>query len=114
MDGNFRNAVVNMPQSRDRLENGRSKNDEVSRRMWKAVETSSGEIGMGKAEGERRKGRSREETRRERQEKKTEKREDNGSEESSRRIGDLGWGGGSSKIRGGSKEDGAQEISLMD
>ena len=82
--------MASMPQSRDRLENGRSENDEVSRRMWGAVETSLGEIRMGKAEGERSKRRSREETRGKRQEKETEKREDNGSEESDRRIGYLG------------------------
>ena len=58
--------------------------------MCKAVETSSGEIGMGKAEGEGSKRRSREETRRERQEKETEKREDDGSKESGGRMGDLG------------------------
>jgi len=34
--------------------------------MWEVVETSSGEIGMGKAEGGRSKGRSREEMRGER------------------------------------------------
>ena len=59
-------------------------------RMWKAVETSSGEIGMGKAEEEGSKERSREETRGKRQEKETEKREDDRSKESGGRMGDLG------------------------
>jgi len=58
--------------------------------MWETVETSAGKIRMEKAEGGRSKGRSREETRRERQEKETEKRKDDGSEESSGRVGDLG------------------------
>jgi len=90
VNSDIRDTVVSMPQPRDRLENKRGENDEVSRRMQETVETSAGEIRMGKAEGGRSKGRSREETRRERQEKKIEKRKDNGSEESSRRMGDLG------------------------
>ena len=58
--------------------------------MWEAVETSAGEVRMEKAEEKGSKGRSREEMRGERQEKETEKREDNGSKESGRRMGDLG------------------------
>ena len=58
--------MASVPQSRDRLEDGRSKDDKMSRGMWKAVEASSGEIGMGKVEGRRRKGRSGKETRRKR------------------------------------------------
>jgi len=71
--------MVNTPQSRDRLENRRGENDEMSRRMWKVVEASSGKVGMGKAEGGRSKGRSRKEMRRKRKEKETEKRKNNGS-----------------------------------
>ena len=66
MDSDFRDAVASMPQSRDRLGNRRSEDDEVPRGMWKAVEASSGEIMMGKAEGGRRKRRSREKARKER------------------------------------------------
>jgi len=65
------------------LEDGRSKNDEVPRGVWQTVETNTGKVGIGKAEGGGSKGRSREETRRERQEKKTEKRRNDGSEEGS-------------------------------
>ena len=90
MDSNIRDTMVSMLQPRDRLENGRSKNNEVPGGMREIVETSTGQIRMGKAEEGRSKERSREETRRERQEKKTEKREDNESDESSRRVGDLG------------------------
>jgi len=72
------------------LENRRSENDKVSRRMWEVVEISSGEIRIRKAEEGRSKRRNREETREERQKKETEKREDDGSKESGRRIGDLG------------------------
>ena len=37
------------------MENGGGENDKVSRRMWKAVETSIGEVGVGKAERRRKK-----------------------------------------------------------
>ena len=90
MDSDIRDAMVSMLQSRDRLENGRGENDKMSGRMQETVETSAGEIRMGKAEGERSKGRSREGMREERLKKETAKREDDGSEESSRRVGDLG------------------------
>jgi len=43
-----------MPQSGNRLENKRSQDDEVSRRMWKAVETKAEEIRI--AETERKRG----------------------------------------------------------
>jgi len=58
--------------------------------MWETVETSLGEIRMGKAEGGESKKRGREETRGERQEKEAEKRENSGSKESGGRMGDLG------------------------
>ena len=58
--------MASVLQSRDRLEDGRSKDDKMSRGMWIAVEASSGEIGMGKVEGRRRKGKSGKETRRKR------------------------------------------------
>ena len=48
------------------MEDGRSEDDKVPRGICKVVDASSGEIGIGKAEGRRRKGRSREEMRRER------------------------------------------------
>ena len=59
MDSNFGNAVASMLQSRNRLENWRSENDEVPREMWKAVETSTGEVRMGETKGGRSEGRSR-------------------------------------------------------
>ena len=34
MDSDFGDAIASMPQSRNRLEDGRSKDDEVSREMW--------------------------------------------------------------------------------
>jgi len=57
--------------------------------MWEIVETSTREIRVGKAEGGRSKRRSREKEGREREE-ETEKGKDNGGEESSREIGNMG------------------------
>ena len=54
MEHNFGNAIASLPQSWDWLENRRSKDDKVSRRMWKAVETKVEEVRMVEAE-ERRK-----------------------------------------------------------
>jgi len=55
-----------MPQSINRLENRKSKNDKVSRRVWKAVETSAREVGLGETEG----GRRREEKKKRKKQKK--------------------------------------------
>ena len=63
MDGNFEDAVTSIPQSRNKLENRRDENDKVPRGMWKAVETSTREVGVGKAKGGRSNGRSWEEER---------------------------------------------------
>jgi len=73
VNSNIRDAIVSMPQPRDRLENRRDENNEMSRRMWKTVETSTREVRMGKAEGRRSKERSRKEMRRKGQEKETKK-----------------------------------------
>ena len=61
----------------------------MSRRICEAVETSSGKIGIGKAEGGRSKGRSRRETR-EKEKEKVEERKNSRDQESSRGVGDLG------------------------
>ena len=60
----------------------------MSGEVWKAVEASTGKIGMGKAERERGKRRSRKKERRKGEE-KTEKRKDCGSKESSRGMGNM-------------------------
>jgi len=57
--------------------------------MWKAVETSTREVGLEKTEGGGSKAGSRKETRGKR-EKETEERENGRGQESGRRIGDLG------------------------
>ena len=90
MNGNSRDAVASTLQSRDRLKNRRSKNDEVSRGMWKAVEASSGEVGMGKTNGGKSKRKSRKKTRRKEKEEEVEKRKDSGSEENSRGVENMG------------------------
>jgi len=66
---------------------------------------------MGEAESRRSKGGGREKERRKKEKEETEKGEDNGSKESSRRVGNMGRGRGSSKVRSGSKEVGAREVS---
>ena len=48
VESNFGNAIVSTLQFRDWLENRGDKDDEVSRRMWKAVEAKAREIGMEK------------------------------------------------------------------
>jgi len=73
MDSDFGNAVINTSQSRNRLEDRRSKNDEVPREMQKTVEANTGKVGMAEAEIGRNKRRSRKEMRRERKEKKQKK-----------------------------------------
>ena len=67
-----------------------SEDDEVSREMWQAVETSTRKIRMGKSEERRSKGRSRKEERGKRQEKEIEKEKDDRGKESGRRMEDLG------------------------
>ena len=56
--------------------------------MWEAVETGAREIGVGKAEGRRGKGGSREKERR--KEEKTVETENNRSKKSSGGVGDMG------------------------
>ena len=54
MNGNFRNAMVNMPQPRNRLKDRRGKDDKMSRGVWKIVEVNTRKIRV--AETERRRG----------------------------------------------------------
>jgi len=58
--------------------------------MWKAVETSTGEVRMGETKERGSQGRSREKERGEGKEEETEERKDSGSKESSRGVGDMG------------------------
>ena len=87
MDSDFRNAIVSIPQFRNRLEDRR---------------------------GEKSKGRSRKEIREERTGKKGEKRKNNRGQESSRRVGNLEWRRGGSKIWGRDKEASPRKVPLID
>ena len=59
MDGDLGDVVASMSQPRNRLENRGGENDEMLRGVWKAVETSTGEVRMGETKG----GRSKKESR---------------------------------------------------
>jgi len=48
-----------LAQSQNQLENRRSENNKMSRRVWKTVEASTRKIGMGKIKGRRSKRRER-------------------------------------------------------
>ena len=61
VDGDLGDTVASTSQPRNRLENRGDENDKISRGVWKAVETSTGEIGIGETKGERSKRRSRKE-----------------------------------------------------
>ena len=56
MEGDFGDAIVSTPQSRDRLENRGGQDDKMSRRVWEAVKASIREVGMGKTRGRKSKG----------------------------------------------------------
>jgi len=62
----------------------------VSGGVWKAVETSTGKVGMEEVKGRREKGRSWKKEGRKGEEEDKKKGEDDGNEESSRRMGDMG------------------------
>jgi len=80
------------------LENRRGEDDEVSGGMWKAVEASIREIGMGKTEGRRSKGGRRKEKGGKREEEETEKGKNSGSKKSSGGMGNMERGRGSGKV----------------
>ena len=94
MGCNFGNAMACSSQSWDWLENEKSEDDEVSRRVWKVVETKAEKNGVAKTK------RRRKEIRRERSEeegrkknKKTKEGENNRDKKGRRRMEDLEWGG---------------------
>ena len=82
--------MASIPQSRNRLENRRGEDDKVPRGMWEAVETSTREVGVGKAKERRSEERSREKERRKKEEEEAEKGKDNRDKESSRGMRDMG------------------------
>ena len=53
MEYNLRNAMACLPQSWNWLENGRSKDDEMSGGMWKAMETKAEKVRIAEVEKRR-------------------------------------------------------------
>ena len=72
------------------MEDGRSKDDKMLGRVWKAVEDDIGKIGVAETKGGRSKGGGRKIIGRRRKEEEVEERKDSESKENSRRVGDLG------------------------
>ena len=72
------------------MENRGGQDDEMSRRVWEAVEASIREVRMGETKGRRGKRGSREKEGEKGEEEETEKGENSGSKKSSRRVGDMG------------------------
>ena len=87
------------------MENRRGKDDKVSRRVWKAVEAKAVEVRVVKAKRRGKKRKKKERIREEEEERKEERKEikKDKSEESNRRMGNLGQEGRGSKIRGRSE-----------
>jgi len=96
------------------LEDRGGKDDKVSGGVWKAVETSAGEVGMGETERGRSKRGSRKKERRKGKEEKIEEGENHRNKKSSRRVGDMGREGRSSKVGGRSEEVSTREVSQVD
>ena len=96
------------------MEDRGGKDDKVSRGVRKAVETSAGEVGMGETERGRSKRGSRKKERRKGKEEKIEEGENHKNKKSSRRVGDMGREGRSSKVGGGSEEVSTGEVSQVD
>jgi len=72
------------------LENRGGQDDEVSRRVWEAVEANIREVGMGETKERRGKEEKGEKERRKEEKEETEKGKNSGSKESSGGMGDLG------------------------
>jgi len=114
VDGNLENAIVGLAQSRNRLEDRRGKDDEMSRGVWKVMETDLGKIRVAETERRRGKRRSRKEMRGARKEKEAKKRENGRGKKDSGRMGNMGQGRRSGKIGEESKNIGPRKISLVD
>jgi len=90
VDSDLGGAMVGPAQSRNRLEDGRGKNDKMSRRVWKAVEANAEKIRVAETEGGRSKGRSGKETRKEKGKEETKKRKNSRDKKGNGRMGDIG------------------------
>ena len=83
------------------MENKKNEDNEVSRRMWKAVETKAGKTGMAKVEKKKEK--------KKRSRKKRKERKESGGE-----VWDLGWEERGSKIWRRGQEIGISKVPQMD
>ena len=72
------------------MENRGGQDDEMSRRVWKAVEASARKVRIGETKGRKGRRGSREKEGGKEEEEETEKEKNGGSKESSRRMGDMG------------------------
>ena len=92
MKYDFRNVMAYSPQSWNWLENRGSKYDEISKKVWKAVETKAEEARITEVEEgkERTRTRRKKARREEAEEREKEKGENNKSEKYGRRTGNLG------------------------
>jgi len=108
-----------MPQLGNQLENRRSQDDEVSRRMWKVVETKAEKISMAETErrggkrgsriGARRKGKGKGE-----KTEKTKEEKNDRYKKNSERIGNMGGGRRSSEVGDRGQEASSREVSQVD
>jgi len=90
VNSNFGDAMVSMLQPRNQLENRESKNDEMFRGVQKTVETSVREVGLGEAERERSKRRSRKKMGRKGKRDEAEEKKDSRSKKNSQGMRNLG------------------------
>jgi len=81
--------MASPPQSRNKLEDERGKNDEMPRGVWKTVESDAEKIRVVETEGGEGKEGSRKEIRKEREKEEAKKEKNSRSKKGSRRIGDL-------------------------
>jgi len=103
-----------MPQFRNRLEDRRSKDDKMPRRMWKAVKASAGKVRMGKTEGGGNKGRSRKEMRGKTKTKETKKGKSSRGEKSGRGMGNLEQRREGGEVRSRGEKAGPRKIPQVD
>ena len=114
MNGDFRDTVVSALQSRNRLEDRRCKDDEMSRGVWKTVKANSRKIRVAETERRRGKGRSGKEIRGTRKKEEAKKRENGRGKKSSRRIRNMEQRERGSKIEGGSRKIGSRKVPPVD
>jgi len=81
--------MVSAPQSGNRLEDRRGKDDKMSEGVWKTVEANIRKIGVAKTERRRGKERDKKETREARKKEEAKRRENGRGKKGSRRMGNM-------------------------